>query len=188
MHLQFTAQIISSSQTLSFRVVYEFCFYVHCSCTIQMYMLNVYVKCMLPFVKILVLVSFPGADMNDTMMTDEHRELRGTAGLLLDSIICFKFHSTDAHHHNHIWGSIVKFSQTQYLLFSTHVVMEMWNNWGQSCCLFIAWRFKLIIIHLILSGLFRWCVSLIQFWPGYHSLMRCSPGHNAQREPRLWHV
>ena len=105
--------------------------------------------------------------MNDTMMTDEHRELRGTAGLLLDSIICFKFHSTDAHHHNHIWGSIVKFSQTQYLLFSTHVEMEMWNNAGQSCCLFIAWRFKLIIIHLILSGLFLWCVSLIHFWPGY---------------------
>ena len=47
--------------------------------------------------------------MNDTMMTDEPRDLRSTAGLLLDSIICFEFHS-DAHNHNHIGGSIVKIS------------------------------------------------------------------------------
>ena len=81
-------------------------------------------------------ISFPGAgaDINDTMMTDEDWDLRSTAGLLLDSIICFKFHSPpNAHHNNHIWGPIVK-------SLPVHHTPHITSKWEIFFC--IAFQFK----------------------------------------------
>ena len=70
--------------------------------------------------------------MNDTMMTDEPRDLRSTAGLLLDSIICFEFHSADAHNHNHIGCSIPLLKVSPYtILANLRMYVEMSNY---PCC------------------------------------------------------